>query len=378
MKRCNAPDSRCDARARAIPARRATSLGSWSGALAAAAVLVLGACDIPTEPPKFQTRFVVPGETTTLNVNQLLPSSVTAVGNTFQLTVAARAIPSRTLGEMCGAACADFPTVFVAPKPAFSDSIPVSVTLPADVASATLASGTITVTLTHSFDFDPLRPPGGANGSIVLRIRNGNTIVGSATINRPFPPNSTLTETVTLNPGTISGPLDVALLINSPAGDPAQPVTINKNASFAGTVTPGTIAVSNASVVVAGKQVSVEAVSIDLTGFEDFRERVKGGAIVVNITNPLAVGGTMTLTLTGGTAGPITKQINVGAGTTSQRIQFSEAELQSLLGREIRLTISGPLTGTASGGLVTVSPGQQISISTQLDFVFELGGGDNS
>ena len=85
----------------------------------------------------------------------------------------------------------------------------------------------------------------------------------------------------------------------------------------------------------------------------------------------------MTLTLSGGSAGPITKQVTVGAGTTTQRIEFTESELQSLLGNNITLTIQGPVSGTATGNVVTVTPNQQVSIATVLDLIFEIGAGDD-
>ena len=39
------------------------------------------------------------------------------------------------------------------------------------------------------------------------------------------------------------------------------------------------------------------------------------------------------------------------------------------------VSISGPVSGTA--GPVAVRPGQQISISTKLDLVFEIGGSED-
>src|SRR5687768_15368470 len=86
------------------------------------AVLLVAACDmVPSEPPIFETRFVVPGESTTLSVNQLLPSSITVSGDNFLLALGAQTIPARTLGQMCPP-CQAFNGQIV-PKPAFSDSV---------------------------------------------------------------------------------------------------------------------------------------------------------------------------------------------------------------------------------------------------------------
>jgi hypothetical protein len=343
------------------------------------AVLLVAACDlVPTEPPIFETRFVVPGESTTLSVGQLLPPSISVSGSNFVLTLGTQTIPARTLGQMCPP-CQAFQGQTV-PKPAFVDSVTTTIAMPADVSSANIASGSVTVVLTHNFGFDPLRPPGAATtGSLTITVRNGTRVLGSTTVTDPFPNNTTLTRTVAIAPGTVTGPLQVTIALNSPAGGvaPANWVTVNTNAALSGAVQPNEILIANANVVVRDRPVSVQSVAIDLTGFEDVSDRVSGGALVVTMTNPFGVAGTMTLTLSGGSAGPITKQVTVGAGTTTQRIEFTESELQSLLGNNITLTIQGPVSGTAAGNVVTVTPNQQVSIATVLDLIFEIGAGDD-
>jgi hypothetical protein len=49
--------------------------GSW---MAAAAVVMLTGCDIPTAPPRFETTFVVPGETVTVPVTSRSASASAA------------------------------------------------------------------------------------------------------------------------------------------------------------------------------------------------------------------------------------------------------------------------------------------------------------
>ena len=343
------------------------------------AFLLVAACDIvPSEPPIFETRFVIPGESTTLSVNQLLPSSISVSGNNFVLALGTQTIPARTLGQLCPP-CQAFNGQLV-PKPAFSDSVTTTIAMAADVSSANITSGSVTVVLSHNFGFDPLRPPGAAaTGSLTVTARNGTRVLGSTTVTDPFPNNTTLTRMIALAPGTVTGPLQVTVAINSPAGGlaPANWVVVNTSAALTGTVQPNEILIGNANVVVSNDTVSAQSIVIDLTGFEDVSDRILRGALVVTMNNPLGVAGTMILTLSGGSAGPITKQVAVGAGTTTQRIDFTEAELQSLLGNNITLTIRGPVSGTAAGNVVTVTPNQQVSIATVLDLIFEIGAGDD-
>src|SRR5438477_3190326 len=92
-----------------------------STGLTAAALAVLSACSIPTDAPKYDTEWNVPGKSTTISVNSLLPSGVSPTNDNsaFQVTVSpATSTITRTLGQDC-AACAALNGQTV-PKPAFT------------------------------------------------------------------------------------------------------------------------------------------------------------------------------------------------------------------------------------------------------------------
>lgn len=345
-----------------------------AGALVALASTAFSACDIPTALPRIETRFVVPGESTTLSVDQLLPTGVTVAGTSFRLELAARSIPSTTLGDMC-APCTTFHGQLV-PKPGFTTTIPVTVPLPDQVESATLAGGSVAIGLTHNFGFDPLQPGGRTeDGSITVTVRSGAVTLGTTAITGPFPSGTTRTAAIVLQPGVISDDIDVTITVNSPAGGTAREhwVRIDTNAALSGTVLPGNILVSEARVVVPDQTVSTTATTIDLTDIDEtMQDRVVRGAIVLDVDNPFTVAGTLVLRLSAG-ATTITKTVQVAAGETSQRVEFTGAELRSLLGNEVVMTLQGTLGSAAP---VMIRPGDVIAVSSMLDLTFELGGTD--
>lgn len=337
-----------------------------------AAVIALGACEFPTSAPIFESRYVIPSETTTLTVNQLLPSSITVVNNAFQLQLTPATL-SRTLGQLC-AACGAVNGQTV-PYPGFTSSVGTTITIPSDVASATLSSGSVLVAIQNSFGFDALNPPGATTGgTMTITVTNAGRTLGSTIITGPFPSGTTKTASIPLAPGVLTGPIDIAIAITSPAGGalPAQFVTINTAGQLNVTATPQVISVSSASVVVTNKQISATAVTLDLSDIDSsIGDRAVSGAIILKITNPFNVAGALQLKITGGGVN-ITKNITLSAGTTTQRVEFTGPELRSILGKSVLLTISGPVSST--GGNVTVTPGQVLTVDTSIDLIVQVGG----
>jgi hypothetical protein len=354
------------------PLRPGRTASRWGLALLAA--LTLGACEFPTEPPKLQPRFVLPGQSTTLRLAELLPSGVVESGSNFQLNLAATTIPTRTLGQMCEP-CAALNGQRV-PKPAFAHTITTTVALPADVVSATVTGGSVVVAVTHTFGFDPVRPPGAAqNGSLTLSLLSGTTVVGTVVVTDAFPSGSTLQRAVPVAPGAVAGDLTLRLTIESPAGGTAEAhwVTINTASTLSGTVTPGQLTVSEARVRVQNKSVTVTEFEIDMSNVDQsFRGRVRSGALVVMVNNPFGVTGTMQLRIVGGTGEIITpRTLQIQPGQTTQRVEFSQDDIALILQSRAIIRISGTVSG--QDGVVTVRPGQVLTIDTQLDLTVEIG-----
>ena len=326
----------------------------------------LGACDLPSELPRWNTLWVVPAGTTEIDVASLLPDQigVTSDGSAFQMSLSPFTF-SRSVGEICP----NCPNGVTIPKPEFTASFGGSTSLPSEVISANVSGGNIRVRLQHNFSFDPLRPGGSSVGHIVLVVRSGgatlarDSISGNATA---LPAGTALDRTVTLQSATITGPIQVDVNLFSPSGGT---VTINTGQRLDVTVTPNNVRISEARVRVPTQ--TVEAVDEELD-FEDIDEdtidRIKGGAIRLGLENPFSVSGQLQLRITGPGIAPIVRTVNVAQGTSTSRIEFTADEIRSILGRSgVLLNIDGTLTAPATG--TRVRPTDAVAIETQLEVI---------
>jgi hypothetical protein len=364
--------TKCSRMARRVAGMRADGAFGVRARIGRSAMLVAAllatACEFPTTTPRFESRFLVPLEATRMAVSELLPSGVTVVGDQFRVTVAAAAT-QRTLGQICGSPCIALQGQ-QAPKPAFSFAFDIAQALPADVQGAVISEGTATVTLSHSFDFDPLRPPGATqNGTISITVRSGGETLGSATIDQAFPRITPITRSVQLA-GRVSGGIEVVIAIVSPAGGT---VLISNSAPMSVSLAATVVSASEAQVVVTNRPVTVRPASLDLTGIDEgVRDRVRRGALVLEIANPFAVTGVLQLRLHAAASGAdIRRTLQVQPDRTTQRIDLTKEEIQSLLGHSVTATVTGPVS--APGGTITVRPDQQLVLTPRLDVFLEFG-----
>jgi hypothetical protein len=328
------------------------------------------ACDIPTEAPRWDVKFMVPSKGTSLSVGQLLPSSVivTPDGSAFQVNLAPTTF-SRTLGEMC-ATCP--PGNAFLPKPAFTAVLSGSVVLPSDLMNAQILSGAIDISVRNNLSFDPIRPSATARGTIVILVTSGGFEIGSTTINgtdTALPPNGSLSRTVPLSVnGTITNAVAVSLTIQSPAGDPA---TLNTSQTIVVTASPNLLRVKNARVRVANRAVAVSQVDLNLQDVDQiFVNRIQGGTLLLDIVNPFAgVTGTLNarITVPGMTA--IVKPIALtGLATQTVSIPFTREELRSFIGKSgATLTATGILNGPNGG--VPLTPNQVVVIGSRFELI---------
>jgi hypothetical protein len=333
------------------------------------AVLALSACDFPTALPRFAPRFVIPMDSTAIRVNEFLPAGVTATETTFVLSLAPVSI-QKSLGDMCGPPC-QLLHGWVAPKPAFTYGFAAPVALPADVSGAVLASGTVRVTASHSFNFDPLRPQGSTrNGTLTIVVRSGGRQLGSAVMDQPFPRNTPVVRTITLTPGEVDGNLEVELTLDSPAGDP---VTINNAAHVFVAATPGAINVTEIHAAVRERTIAMLPLDVDLTGVDDeIRSRVRGGTLAVQMSNPFNISGQLELKLYAPPSGADYRYpVAIVPGETTQRIELTEHEMFRVLGFKVKVSLSGPVSG--GGAAITLRPGQAVTLSSRLELVLEIG-----
>ncbi len=350
--------------------------------IALVAIMALAACDIPTGAPNWETRWIVRAEDTTIPVASFLPGQVTEVdGTEFGISVSGGGI-SRSLGELC-AACGVFNGTIV-PKPAFSTTLQSEVPFPVDLDSLVLTGGTIQVRVVNNLGFDPIRPAaaaGSARGHITITIRNAGTVLGIHTIDgetTSFAPGSSRLETVTFTaaglPRTIGGSVAFEVMIVSPLGDP---VAINTAQSISVEAADATVTASAAMVRINERAVTADPMTLDLSGLEeDLTDRVRRGALLLDIENPLSIGGTLTATLTAPGV-TLVRPLEVIPGTSQVRLSFSGDELRSLFGpAPVSLTVSGPLSGIPAG-LVTVRPAQAVTAAGRLELFLATNGSED-
>jgi hypothetical protein len=336
------------------------------------------ACGLPTEVPKapiLDVRWVVPTQSSRITVASLLPSGVSILQDESGFTVAVpNAIVTRVLSQDCSTCVAS--NGLTAPKPAFVAFAGLSTALPTEITSSALVGGTLQVVMSHNYTFDPLRPnaaPSGARGYAVITVSNGTTVIGKDSIDgatTAFSPNTAVTRSIPLT-GAITGsaPVTASVVVNSPLGDP---VLIDASRTLTATSSAVGLKVASANVTVAGRQFNSTS-SIDLAGVGNtVTDHVQSGSLLLTLANPFAVTSTLTVKLTPEGGATITRIVPLPAGNSTSRIDFSAAELKSLLGHKVSVAYTGAVTPTATS--VTVSPRQAVIITTRLDITLEVGG----
>lgn len=333
------------------------------GSLALLGLAVLAGCDIPTEAPILEQRWILPVDNTTISVSELLPSGVTVSGSNFAVSVNAFNT-SKSLGELC-TACINGVT---APVPAFNGTFTMSQSLPADVAGATIASASAQIAIQNSFSFDPIA--GGGSLVVTLTDGQGGKEIGKVTFSTSLPPGQTTTQTLTVAPGSINSVLFVTAVLTSPGG---QLTTIGTSQRLTITATPGTVLASSARVNVANQSVTIDPVDLDVEDIDDtITDKIENGSIILTIANPfgVSVGVQLNINYPGGT---ITKALSISNGATSTAtISYTGAELRTFLGQSnVRLTGTG--TVSSSAGSITVTPAQKVTIDAKIDITLRIG-----
>jgi hypothetical protein len=327
----------------------------------------LAACEFPTEIPKWDTTWIVPADSTTIGVSSLLPASVTTTpnGSAFVLSVQPVSL-SQSLGDLCGSACTPLQGMTV-PKPALSNTVTSTISLPSDVVSVT--GGQLPVTMSHDFTFDPLRPAAGAYGHIVVTATSGSTVLAKDSLageTLDFPSGTVRTRTLALS-GAVDGPVTVTVKTVSPAGGDAT-IDLSDRLSVA---TPTQVQFSQAQVRVANRTINAADVELDLADLDEgVTDRTKAGALLLSLSNPFAVTGNLALTITAPGA-TIIKTVALAQGKTSARVEFNQQEIQAILGDgPVRIRASGAVCGSSSC-TTTVTPNQTVTIASRLELTID-------
>lgn len=343
------------------------------------------ACDIPSGPPILQQTWVVPGDSLEMNVSQLLPSTVGVAsgGGAFVVAVAAPPAFGSTLGALCTQPACQSGGAVNAPVPAFTSPAGVlsrTVTLPAEVTSATVTAGTLNLQVTNNLGFDPLRPNGNTApfGSIAVAFTTASgtttTTIGGAA--QALPNAAATSLAIPMPAGTYATSFTIALTLTVPAGQNADLAASN---GISATAAVSGLTVSQASVVVANEPVSVAPSAYDLDDV-DLADQVEGGAFLLDVENPFTASAALNLLIAapaqaGSPAVNLSKPLAVAASpTSSATVSLTQAELRSLVGKQgVTIAVNGTATGTGAGNTVTVTPAQRLRIRTRIQLILNVG-----
>lgn len=344
---------------------------------AAFAVLAVTAgCDIPTELPEFENRWIVPAEETRFGVDELLPGDVSLAPDSAAFIVDFDPITfSESLGSICaGCAAADG---FTVPKPAFIGGFSSTLGFPPEVTAVDVVSGSVQLAIFNGFNFDPIRPANGVFGSMELTFTDeaDGDIVGTLVIegeDQAFAAGSTLMTSVVLGAASIEGGIEATVVLDSPTGDP---VTVDASAELSVVATPMDVRVASVEIDVAGENVDFDPVDLDLDDVDqDLIDRVISGSFVLDVVNPFAVAADFDLEISGPTIATIEKSASIGPDPESSlTITFTGDEIRSFLG-EPNVVLSGGAVVDTGAGTIVVNPGQELILEAALDLVIRIGG----
>ena len=354
-------------------------------AVLAGCTFVALACQVPTDLPIWNTVWQVPADSSEVTVASLLPSSVTIVDVGAGTKAFSFGLPeattSTTLGETCYA-CAAAAGQRI-PKPEFSLADSATVNLPTDVVTADIIGGSIDYTLSNGFDFDPLNP-GPTRGWMRILVTSGSTVMARDSINGAslaLPSGGTVSRAIQFiasqaSPIYLNGPVTVRATLFSPAGDS---VTINTSEQFSVAASAHDIRISQVAVNVPTTTFTPQHGTVDLSSLDKANAgKIAGGAIILGITNPFAVGGSLSLDIQAPNGAHVVKgfTLNVGgAGTAPStiRLGLTSSEINSLVGqKDVAITISGSIS--SPNGAVTVTPIERMVISTLVEATIVTGG----
>lgn len=333
-----------------------------------AVALIALACDVPTSLPKWDTVWVVPVETTSLAIADLVPSSVdlTRDGTAFLVDVPETPV-SLSLDEICPPCVSlDGQT---APKPAVHTSFGADLALPPGIVSVTVGGGRMIIATTNGLSFDPIRPGRRARGwwsATILADQNRADPLATDTIDgtrTAMPPGHTRTDTFRLDEATLSE-LTLEYTIDSPAGDP---VRINTSNAMTVEVAAEAVRASELVVTFPPQAVTTPAVEIDLSDVDGpILEHVRSGALLLEVQNPFELEAEVELVIeAAGTT--IRETTHFEPGTSRPRVELTGEEIRALLAAPAQYRLD--LVLSSPSGTLALRPSQVLEVDTRLEVV---------
>ena len=349
---------------------------SWLGTLA---LLTLpAACEIPTELPRWEQRWIVPAGETELRVEALLPPGTTLnADSTLFLFLPDTLEFSRSLEDLCPPC---IPLWGLRDrKPAFQDEFGDRF-LRTQLVSAEVEEGSMLVNIRNGFNFDPIRPDSAVFGEIVITIRAEGP--PGATLNQvqlkgediAFPPFTE--ETVLMGfSGRVKDGGRLQVAVDSPEGDS---LTIDIHDFLSITASIDTVKATSAVVEVKDGLFFAEPMTLHTGGLSEVvLDRLQSGALVLEISNPWWLAADLDLTiLAPSRASLILKEVSMpGAEETTLRVEFTAEELRDILGGA-GATMSIVAEVGPGANDVSAVPGQKLTLRAKFDLVLSTEGAE--
>lgn len=337
--------------------------------------LGLVACDIPTEPPRWEQTWVLPAERLAISVAELVPPTVDLAedGTVFRFTTSPVAVAA-TLAEMCGP-CVQLDGTTVT-KPEFTATLSAVSPLPEDLLAAMLAGGQVELVLEHNLAFDPLRPSADPSrrGYLLLSVTSDGALVADDSISgddTAFPAGTPLTASLPIQAVAVAGALELEIRIHSPEGDATR---IGASDTLGVTMPATVVDVSEVTVRVADLELGATTTALDFAVDDWMLDRIRRGALRFQVQNPFDLTGTLEIRLDTGSR-TIERTVSVEPGDFSRRIDLSGAELLDIMGAaSVTVTTAGNLS--AAGDALTVTPTQELVLEPSFEVVLLMGGSE--
>jgi hypothetical protein len=344
--------------------------------LAAVALGLLAACDLPTAAPKWDTSWQVPVSEDSVTIGQLLPGGVTTTGVLFNVAVQKDSVAA-SLGSMCAGCGAVHGTT--AALPGFTFTLFVEDSVPQNVVQVTPAAGTsYAYQVQNDLSFDPLRPEPGVFGTLIIGLvdPDSNVIAVDTVLgqNVTVAPGTTLSRTMPMANLPVGGPFQLAARVIVPAG---ATVPIDTSSRLVIRSNQDSVGLSSVRVVVDSLSIVSISKELDLTGIVgEFESSIQSADIKITIRNPMSVGGAVQLNFLDGLGADILppKSFVLSPGDTEQMIGLTQAGILDLIEYgTVNLRITGVVAGTLGASVAEIHPDDVAELKSRVFVTVRIG-----
>jgi hypothetical protein len=321
-------------------------------------LLLLG-CNIPTALPTLEQRWILPLEQIKIGVVQLLPAGIQLGDGTLEVNVDTFSTSAslNTLCSNCAALNGSTATV-----PGFTSFFSGSVNLPDNISSVEISSGSLEVAVTNGFSFDPLA--GGGVITATISDGQGGSQLAEVVFEDSLDPASTVTQSLSIGSARVGTTIFASIEITSPGG---QIAPIDTNEQLSVDIMGTALILSAGTVSIERHSVEIDTIILDLEHIgSELTEKIVNGSVIFDVVNPFGASASGNINI-----GSTSKSFTINeSGTSRTEISYTGNELRSFLGKK-GVTLS--LSATVSGSSITVKPGQELTISSQIDCIIRIG-----